>query len=184
MEQAEKVLVNKPIYLDSFVSDKSDSGSMDAFSRSPLSKQSKNMVCERIGGKWHWTGYSSLTSSFPVSSPSWHLSPAYPLCQRTPEDQYTHSSLSLSLSSLSLLSHMTLYGFFIQHRLFCIPEVFRNAVFLVIYRALYSSPWISNRFARSFPLRSISFCIVIHRLYQMAVATRLSLSLILYLSFR
>lgn len=44
MEQAEKVLVNKPIYLDSFVSDKSDSGSMDAFSRSPLSKQSKNMV--------------------------------------------------------------------------------------------------------------------------------------------
>lgn len=105
MEQAEKVLVNKPIYLDSFVSDKSDNGSMDAFSRSPLSKQSKNMVCERIGGKWHWTGYSSLTSSFPVSSPSWHLLPAYPLCQRTPEDQYTHSSLSLSLFSLTPLSH-------------------------------------------------------------------------------
>lgn len=104
MEQAEKVLVNKPIYLDSFVSDKSDNGSMDAFSRSPLSKQSKNIVCERIGGKWHWTGYSSLTSSFPVSSPSWHLSPAYPLCQRTPEDQYTHSSLSLSLLSHSSLT--------------------------------------------------------------------------------
>ena len=93
----------------------------------------------------------------------------------------TPLSFSLSLSHSTSLSHDFVRILYSASTVFCIPEVFRNAVFLVIYRALYSSPWISNRYARSFPLRSISFCIVIHRLYQMAVAS-LSLSLSLFLS--
>lgn len=64
---------------------------------------------------------SSLTSSFPPSSPwpftdvshpppfSWSLPPPQP---------------RRSINALSLLLRMTSYGFFIHRRLFCIPEAF------------------------------------------------------------
>lgn len=121
--------------------------------------------CKRTEREVTWTGWlfvDLILSGFICPAPSVPFDGVYPHSWRTPKIN-TRTTLSTSHDFVQILhsASTVLYS-----------TGLRNAVFLVIYRTLYSSPWISNRFAHSVPLRSITFCIVIHRLYRQAVAMR------------